>query len=222
MIQRDAVPQSLENTEINKTISILIADDHSLLADALRVVLSSEPDFAVEICGTLGMTLEQLQHAQSTFDIVMLDISMPGMEGLASVRQVIDAAQNAAVVVFSGTADDDFVWQAIEMGAKGFISKQHLFKSFTAILRLIADGHEYIPLSLSRHGALNAKKQSKIDDRERHILQFVAEGKTNKVIALEMNSTEVAIKMKMRTVCSKLNAKNRTHAVMVARQKCLI
>ncbi|SEK18119.1 response regulator [Pacificibacter marinus] len=216
------MPLSLENIEINKKISILIADDHSLLADALSVVLSSEPDLVAEVCGTLGTTLELLQHGSSTFDIVMLDISMPGMEGLVSVKRVIDAAQGAAVVVFSGTADDDFVWQAIELGAKGFISKQHPFKSFTTILRLIADGHEFIPLSLSRRGALNSKIQSQIDDRERHILQFVAEGKTNKVIALEMNSTEGAIKMKMRTVCNKLNAKNRTHAVMVARQKCLI
>ena len=205
----------------SKPISVLIADDHSLVSDALRMVLLAESDFAVDLAESLEATLARLRGGQ-TFDIVMLDISMPGMEGLRSVKQVIDSARGAAVVVFSGTADDDFVWQAIELGAKGFISKGQPFKSFAATLRLIADGNEFVPLSLSRRSSAHKANDYNIDDRERLILRSVSEGKTNKEIAIEMDSTEVAIKMKMRAICTKLDAKNRTHAAMIARQKSLI
>ena len=79
-----------------------------------------------------------------------------------------------------------------------------------------------MPLSLSRRGAANKVNDFGIDDRERTILRAVSEGKTNKTIANELETTEVAIKMKMRGICSKLDAKNRAHAAMIARQKHLI
>lgn len=203
-------------------ISVLIADDHDLVADALRVVLSAEADFNVQICGSLSQALERLEENPSGFNIIMLDVAMPGMDGLRSVKQVIDAAGDGYVVIFSGTADDDFVWQSIEIGAKGFISKSQPYKSFASTLRLVADGNEFVPLSMSRRGAKSKANELNIDDRERRILQSVSEGKTNKSIAAELDSTEVAIKMKMRAICSKLGAKNRAHAAMIARQKNLI
>ncbi|RPE71153.1 LuxR family two component transcriptional regulator [Pacificibacter maritimus] len=211
----------LQSSSVEK-ISVLIADDHSLVADALQAVLNSEPDFTSETSSNLTATLELLQSDERRFDIIMLDISMPGMDGLRSVSQVIEVAKNSAVVVFSGTSDDEFIWRAIELGAKGFISKEQPFKSFATTLRLIADGNEFVPMALSRRGAKITDTQIQIDDRERFILMAVSEGKTNKMIAAETDSTEVAIKMKMRSICTKLDAKNRTHAVVVARQKSLI
>jgi two-component system nitrate/nitrite response regulator NarP len=203
-------------------IKVLIADDHDLVADALRVVLNSEPDFKATVCSSLSQTLEQLRTFPNGFDIIMLDIVMPGMDGLRSVKQVIEAAGTGNVVVFSGTAEDGFIWQAIELGAKGFISKSQAYKSFASTLRLIADGNEFVPLSLSRRATEVKENDYQIDERERLILRAVSEGKTNKAIALELISTEVAIKMKMRSICAKLDAKNRAHAAMIARQKHII
>lgn len=203
-------------------ISVLIADDHDLIADALKLVLQKEHDFTVELSNSLAATLDILRSNPKDFDVVMLDISMPGMEGLRSVKQVIDAARKSAVVVFSGTADSEFVWQAIELGAKGFISKAQPLRSFATTIRLIADGNEFVPLSLSRRAALPQSDSGDIGSRERFILRSVSEGKTNKEIAIELNSSEVYIKMKMRAICSKLDAKNRAHAAIIAKKKSLI
>ena len=78
----------------------MIADDHDLVADALRVVLSAETDFVAEVCSSLDQALSRLEDAPNKFDIVMLDVAMPGMDGLRSVKQVVDAAENGHVVVF--------------------------------------------------------------------------------------------------------------------------
>jgi two-component system nitrate/nitrite response regulator NarP len=214
----------LETSNLNaiEKISVLIADDHDLVADALGVVLSAEVDFEVKVCGSLPQTLDHLRAAPSGFNIIMLDVDMPGMDGLRSVKQVIDAAGSGYVVIFSGTTEDEFVWQAIELGAKGFISKSQAYKSFASTLRLVADGNEFVPVSMSRRGANTKPNDFNIDERERNILRSVSEGKTNKTIAIELASTEVAIKMKMRGICAKLDAKNRAHAAMIARQKHLI
>lgn len=206
----------------NDTISVLIADDHSLVADAIKLVLLEERDFTVQICNSFETTLEAMQVAPEGFDVIMLDISMPGMEGLKSVKSVVSAAGGGNVVIFSGTTDDDFIWQAIGLGAKGFISKTQPCKSFASTLRLIADGNEFVPLSLARKSQERKSGVSVVDERERLILRSAAAGKTNKEIAIELDTTEVAIKMKMRAICAKLDARNRTHAAMIAKQTGLI
>ncbi|WP_439104463.1 response regulator transcription factor [Celeribacter marinus] len=206
----------------NDTISVLIADDHSLVADAIKLVLLEERDFTVQICNSFETTIEAMQAAPEGFDVIMLDISMPGMEGLKSVKSVVSAAGDGNVVIFSGTTDDDFIWQAIGLGAKGFISKTQPCKSFASTLRLIADGNEFVPLSLARKSQERRAGVSVVDERERLILRSAAAGKTNKEIAIELDTTEVAIKMKMRAICAKLDARNRTHAAMIAKQTGLI
>ncbi|SDF24606.1 two component transcriptional regulator, LuxR family [Celeribacter baekdonensis] len=216
-------PQRQSNTEMQqRMVSVLIADDHKLISEALKIILVEEGDFSVETSVSLQSTLDVLRAHPKSFDVVMLDISMPGMEGLRSVKQVVDATHEGSVVIFSGTADDDFVWQAIEIGAKGFISKGQPFRSFAATLRLIADGNEFVPLSLSRSVKNATKGADGPDEQERRILKLVAEGKTNKEIAFELNSSEVAIKMKMRSICTKLDAKNRAHAAILAQRHGLI
>ncbi|WP_417243990.1 response regulator transcription factor [Celeribacter sp.] len=210
-----------EAIERPASISVLIADDHTLVADAIKMVLLEERDFDVRVCNSYGDTLTALKEGDG-YDVVMLDISMPDMQGLKSVKSVVEAVGEGSVVIFSGTADEDFIWQALSMGAKGFISKAQAFKSFPNTLRLIADGNEFVPISLARKSQDGVRGTSAIDGRERLILRSAAAGKTNKEIAIELETTEVAIKMKMRAICSKLDARNRTHAAMIAKQTGLL
>ena len=198
-------------------LSVLIADDHSLIADALRMVLESCNGFTVALCATLDDTLAAVSGGG--VDILMLDIAMPGMEGLSSVRKVVQQAPGTAVIVFSGTVDAAFVHRAVDLGARGFISKGQPAQSLAATLRHVAAGNIVLPADLPPR---NKGAEITLDDRERTILQAVSQGKTNREIAAATQSTEVAIKMKMRAICIKLDAKNRAHAAMIARQKALI
>ncbi len=203
-------------------IHVVIADDHRMIAEALRDTLVEHGGFRVSLSETLGTTLITLRANRNDEILVLLDITMPGMQGLRSVKQVIDAVPNGAVVLFSGTSDGDFVWRAIDLGAKGFISKTQQLRSLPTTLKLIHDGNDFVPMSLSRREDAKATSDAPLNDTERFILKAVAEGKTNKEIALEINRSEVAVKMKMRAICQRLNARNRAHAVIVASKAQLI
>jgi two-component system nitrate/nitrite response regulator NarP len=206
----------------NGSISVLIADDHKMIGESLRSNLLNEDDFDVQVVYNLSETLSTLRNRPGHLDLVLLDISMPGMTGLKSVKQVIEAAAKGAVVIFSGTADQDFIWQAIDLGAKGYIPKAQSLRSLPTTLRLIADGNEFVPLELQQHKRQADDDPADITEKDRLILKSVAEGKTNKEIAIETGKTEITIKMKMRALCSRLGARNRAHAVIIASQKGLI
>lgn len=205
-----------------ETITVLIADDHKMISEALKALLSPDEGFDVYLAASLSETLDALRHKSVSFDLILLDVSMPGMQGLRSVKHVIDTARDASVVVFSGTTEPDFVWQAIELGAKGYISKDQPLRSLPATLRLIADGHEFVPITLSRQRPGETDEPGGLTSRDRLILKSVSEGKTNKEIAVELGLTELAIKMKMRGLYSRLNARNRAHAVIIATQQGII
>lgn len=203
-------------------IRVLIADDHRLIAEALRDTLLAHGGFQVGVSESLHGTLDALRPNRNDPVLVLLDITMPGMQGLRSVKQVIDTVPNGAVVLFSGTTDADFVWRAIDLGAKGFISKSQQLRSLPSTLQLIHEGNEFVPLSLSRRGEAEPDASVSLSETDRYILKAVAAGKTNKEIALEISRSEVAVKMKMRAICQRLNARNRAHAVIVASKAELI
>ncbi|WP_245831628.1 response regulator transcription factor [Salibaculum halophilum] len=203
-------------------IHVLIADDHRMIAEALRATLLEHGGFRVSLSETLDGTLGTLRANGKDRVLVMLDITMPGMQGLRSVKRVIDAVPNGSVVLFSGTSDGDFVWRAIDLGAKGFVSKSQQLRSLPTTLQLIHDGNEFVPMSLPRRDAAKKASDASLSDTDLFILRAVAEGKTNKEIALEIDRSEVAVKMRMRTICQRLNARNRAHAVIVASKANLL
>lgn len=206
----------------DNNIAVLIADDHKMIAEALKSTLSEDRLFSVALVDSLSEALDMLRNKPDGFDLVLLDVSMPGMQGLRSVKHVVEASGRGSVVIFSGTAEPDFVWQAIELGAKGYISKDQPLRSLPTTLRLIADGHEFVPLSLTRRKLEKTSDASTISEQDRLILKSVSHGKTNKEIAIELDQTEIAIKMKMRAICGRLNARNRAHAVIIATQAGII
>ncbi|SLN49164.1 Transcriptional regulatory protein DegU [Aquimixticola soesokkakensis] len=195
-------------------LSILLADDHQMVCDALKRVLSEDHGFQVDIAHDLEGTLRGL--ATGAYDVVLLDLSMPGMDGLAGLRRVVFAAPDSHVVLFSGNADDRTVWAAIDAGAKGYIPKSLSSQSLASTLQLVASGQQFVPLSVSRSAALRTEN-TPLSAQEIHILTSVANGKTNREIALDLELAEITIKVKMRAICTRLGAKNRTHAAMLAK-----
>jgi two-component system nitrate/nitrite response regulator NarP len=206
-------------------ISILVADDHVLLADAVAHILGDEKDFRVTTAQNLSDTLAALGTAR--FDIVLLDVMMPGMEGLVSVVRVIAAADKARVVLFSGNVASAFAHKAIASGAAGFIPKTLPVRSLPAALRLVHSGQVFMPVGVSgdqtvvRRSA-DAPEGPNLTALQTQILRLVQQGKTNKEIARSIDTTEMAVKMHLRSIFAKLNARNRAHAVTIALASGLI
>ncbi len=204
------------NTKSAKPISILIADDHQLVREMIYAFIENQDEFEASVAHSYDEALTTLE-ASGSFDVILLDAHMPGMEGIVSIESLVKAYPGSAIVVFSGTVSNEYVQEALLAGAKGYIPKSLPFKSLLSAITLIASGEVFVPSTFSTGNTDSAKLRSfNLTDSELAVLRKVRAGWSNKEIAREMHATEVTIKMHMRAICNKLGAKNRTQAAVVA------
>lgn len=202
-------------------LQILIADDHRLLGEAVANLLRTGAGHGVATSESLETTLAAL--AGRKFDMVLLDLKMPGMVGLASVRNVIEKAAPAKVVLFTGQVDRHFLNSALDLGVKGLIPKTMPLQSLASVIALIESGQIFVPMQdVSAAAPSEQDTGAKLSEKEHFVLRLAADGLTNKEIARDMGTTEVTIKMHMRSVCKKLGARNRAHAAMISRERALL
>lgn len=200
-------------------ISILIADDHDLVKDAVALALSQTNEFIVSTTRTLAQTEAYLvEHGK--IDVVMLDLVMPGMDGVSSIKKVVDLNQDGAVVLFSGNAEPRVLEQAIKAGCAGLIPKSLPLRSLSSVLKFIYSGQVFMPVKAKFDQ--EKVKSANLTERDIFILESVADGLTNKEIAWKLAVSEVTVKARMRAICSKLGASNRASAVINARSTGLI
>ena len=203
------------------TLKLLLADDHNLLVEAVSTMLNSMPNYEAITTDTLNGAISLLTE-HGDFDIVLLDLKMPGMTGLESVQKVVKSAGDGKVVLFTGMVDRHFLTSALELGCKGLIPKTMPLKSLDSVIQLIVSGQIFVPMDTASAGADNAGKDHNLSDKELYVLRQAADGMTNKEIARDMDASEVTVKMHMRSICKKLGARNRAHAAMISRERALI
>jgi two-component system nitrate/nitrite response regulator NarP len=196
-------------------LKILIADDHKMVAGALSDFLTKIGGFEVYCAHSLDETLGVLTKL-ANIDIIMLDLKMPGMTGITSVKSVLDAAPESKVVIFSAYADTVMLDRALQSGVKGFIPKSLAVKSLPSILRLVDSGQTFFPFK-PMHENLFSSNKDQLTKIEISIVHMIADGATNKHIANEIGQTETTVKMLVRSICKKLGAKNRAHAAILGR-----
>jgi two-component system nitrate/nitrite response regulator NarP len=202
------------------SLKVLIGDDHRLLGEAVANLLRTSAGYTVATAESYDSTIAAL--AGGGFDVVLLDLKMPGMNGLSSVKQVVDKAGSARVVLFTGQVDRHFLNSALEFGVRGLIPKTMPLQSLLSVIQLIASGQVFVPMQDAESRASAASGDTPLSDKEHFVLSRAAEGLTNKEIARDMAISEVSVKMHMRAICRKLEARNRAHAVMISRERALI
>lgn len=213
---------------------ILIADDHPLYLDAVRqqiarIFRKSDIFLASSLTGVLD-TL-----SSTPVDLVMLDYSMPGTDGLAAVKQVVKAAGAAPVVVISGVAPERDVIACIQAGAKGFLPKTLEGPVFSAAVSLVVSGGTYVPTEFMLSSTASppvqpppaAEASGTLDpgdfsQRELALLKMVVAAASNKEIAREFDLQEVTIKFYLTRIFRKMGVKNRAHAAVVAVRSGLV
>ena len=210
-----------ETGDNENTLKIAIADDHKLLADAVSSMLGGEGGFETSCCYDLESLLKLL--GRDKFDVVLLDLKMPGMSGLDSVAQVVRAARDGYVVLFTGQVDRHVLDKALELGVRGLIAKTMPLRSLGSIIELISSGQIFVPVGAAFPGSTtDLENNHGLNDKELYVLRLAADGMTNKEIGREMGATEVIIKMHMRSICRKLGARNRAHAAIISRERSLL
>jgi DNA-binding NarL/FixJ family response regulator len=206
-------------------MKILIADDHELFRDGLRHVLDQfeGPPTIVE-ASDFPQTIAAVQR-EKDIDIVLLDLSMPGMtwgDGLAKLKELLP--ETVPVIVLSASDDRRHVLQAVTMGAAGFIPKTSSSRVMLSALKLVLSGGVYLPPALLEQGNPDGDGMPVAGDaavasltpRQREVLALLGQGKSNKEIARVLELAEGTVKLHVTAILKALNVNNRTRAVVAA------
>lgn len=201
-------------SEASDILRILVVDDHSLICDTLCAALGGEDGFETESVGTIEAAALRIADA-GRFDVVLLDYEVPGMDGLAGLRIMIEA-NGGAVALFSGVAGRPVVERALDARASGFVPKTLPLRTLKHAVRLIADGELFLPGEFMRRNADDSTSDLGLKPREIKVLGFLCEGMQNKEIGREIGVEETIVKMDVKSICRKLGARNRTQVVIEA------
>ncbi|MEL7097196.1 MAG: response regulator transcription factor [Pseudomonadota bacterium] len=199
-------------------MKILIADDHDLVRDTLSAFMENEPDLQVTAVANLDEACEAAR--KTLFDLILLDYSMPGMNGLEGLAKAMEAGDGRPVAIMSGIAPKAVAQDALDAGAIGFLPKTMGAKSLINAVRFMAAGETFVPVKFMT--ADDPEPQNELakglSQRELEVLSGLCRGLSNKEIARELDLQEVTIKLHVKTTCRKLDAKNRTQAAMIAKE----
>lgn len=197
---------------------LLIADDHELVRDALRSHFEREaPGTIVRGVGTVSEALKALDDGVP-FDILLLDLRMPGMNGLNGLVRLRERYPSLKIALMSGEAKNEDVRLALAHGAVGFLPKTLPGTLLLQALQRMLAGEIFMPENMAEtaiHSDANTLNGT-FTRREREVLDFLLKGQSNKEIARALDLEEVTVKLHIRGLCRKLGAKNRTQAAMRA------
>ncbi|BAK78196.1 two component transcriptional regulator, LuxR family [Pseudogulbenkiania sp. NH8B] len=206
--------------------TVLIADDHPLFREAMRLVVSSALGEGSEIveCESLDAALDAVRR-NPAIELAMIDINMPGMDGLAGLARLRQQAPTLPVIVVSADERHSTVEAAMSVGASGFIPKSFSRDSMTEAVNAVLGGDIYLPPSLAdRDTGVPGSSPEQLQDlasrlalltkQERCVLDYIVGGKSNKVVAIELNIAESTVKAHVSAILRKLKVSSRTQAVI--------
>ncbi len=205
------------------SIRILITDDHGFMRAGLRAILESEPD--LQIIGEAGNG-EDAVHMAGKFqpDIILLDIGMPGMDGIEATRLVTKLAPKSQVLILSVYEDESLVREAIKAGASGYVVKRAVEEELIAAIRAVSRGDMYIHPAVTRllvkdltpSAAPNKDALASITPREREVMGYLIRGHTNRQIAEILSISIRTVEGHRASIFDKLGLKNRVELVEFA------
>lgn len=198
---------------------VLIVDDHDLLRDMLVMFLGSQGDIETSTAADVDQACARVDE-EDPYDLILLDLNMPGMNGLVGLARVIALKDGQRVALMSGEATREIAEKALEAGAAGFVPKTLPAKSMINAVRFMAMGEQYAPIDFMTavdEAPINSLAE-KLSPRELQVLKGLTEGKPNKEIARDLDLQEATVKLHVKTLYRKVGAANRTQAAMIARE----
>jgi len=202
-------------------IRVLIADDHMVVREGLRAILEAAPDLLPVGEATDGAEAVRLV-GEKTPDVVLMDLRMPGMDGIEAIRQISAQYPEVQVVILTTYDEDDYIVRGLRAGARGYLLKDSGRKVLFEAIRAAARGESLLPPEVvakvvanlqSPHQPVEAEALSK---RENQVLAQLVRGAPNKEIALELSISERTVKAHVTSIFNKLGASSRAEAVAIA------
>ena len=210
---------------------ILLADDHTVMRSALRLLLERQPDF--EVVGEAGDGRQAVELAARLQPaVVVLDIAMPNLNGIEAARQIAARDQKVSVVILSMHSDESYVMRALKAGARGYLLKDSAEADLIQAIRAVEEGKSFFSPAIRRmllEDYVRQMREKDADDsyellttREREILQLIAEGKANKEISAMLNLSLYTVETHRTHILQKLNIHTVPELILYAVRKGII
>lgn len=218
---------------IGNKIRVLIADDHQVVREGLATVLKSKED--IEVLDLAKDGVEAVEKARTLLpDVVLMDISMPRMNGVEATRQIKRENPHIGIVVLTMHDEEEYIFDLVQAGATGYLLKDADSGQIAKAIRAVSQGESLIHPTVANKiltefslladgkGRKSTRLEHDLTEREITVLQLVAEGKTNKEIANHLDLSEKTVKNHVRNIFHKLHVYDRTQAAIHAIRKGLI
>jgi DNA-binding NarL/FixJ family response regulator len=202
-------------------ITALIVDDHEVVREGLRLSLSRAPHIRVVGEAADGASAVELAQRRKP-DVVIMDVRMPGMDGLEATRVLSEQAPDAKVLIFTAYSERSLLGRGLESGAKGYILKEAPHQTLVRAIEKVAQGEGYVDPALMPAFLMGKDQGEMLTQREREILQLLADGMSNADVAQRLFISQETVKSHVRHILTKLEADTRTHAVAIALREAII
>jgi DNA-binding NarL/FixJ family response regulator len=201
-------------------ITCLIVDDHEVVREGLRLSLSRAPHIRVIGEASDGAAAVALAERRRP-DVVIMDVRMPGMDGLEATKILSETAPDVAVLIFTAYSERSLLSRGLESGAKGYILKEAPHQTLLRAIEKVVAGEGYVDPALMP-SFLGSRGDEMLTTREREILQLLADGMSNADVASRLFISQETVKSHVRHILTKLEADTRTHAVAIALREAII
>lgn len=216
---------------VTDPLQVAIVDDHRLLTDAIRLLLKGEP--GIQIAGVFHTAEEALSSwEQHPPNIVLMDIDLPGMDGIEATRRLLEAHPEIRVIVITAFQESDLLAEAVKLGAVGFVPKTHAAEHLVQVIRMVGEGQMVLPADQLaalfsgqpfRSGLASRKTHSRdLTVRETRILQEVADGWSTADIAVRLSLSPSTVRGYLRDIMARLGVHSQVEAVAVAIRSGLV
>jgi len=212
---------------MSEPLRLLLVDDHAIVRAGLRMLFQAEAD--MQIVGEAGSGAEAVVAVRALKpDVVIMDVAMPGMNGIEATRQIKEAHPGTAVLALTMHEDEQYFFAMINAGAAGYIPKRAAPDDLVAAIRAVAQGHAFLHASLARFlmGEAAARRDPQdaplLTPRESQVLALIAEGYTSREIAEELVLSAKTVERHRENIMSKLDVHNRVELVRYALERGLL
>ena len=212
-------------------IRILLADDHTVVRDGLRALLEREPDMSVVAEASDGLESVRLAESESP-DVVLMDLAMPNLNGMEATRRILQMNPRIGILILSMHKDESYVLGALKAGAKGYLLKDSIRSEVIQGIRAVSQGRSFMTTKIARilqqeyvgrlqqHGLEDS--YDLLSDREREVLQMIAEGRANKDIANLLFISPTTVETHRAHILRKLNIHTVPELILYAVRKGII
>jgi len=201
-------------------ITTLIVDDHEVVREGLRLSLSRAPHIRVIGEAADGEAAVELAERRKP-NVVIMDVRMPGMDGLEATKILTERVPESAVLIFTAYSERSLLSRGLESGAKGYVLKEAPHETLLRAIEKVASGEGFVDPALMP-AFLTGKDDDTLTTREREILQLLADGMSNADVATKLFISQETVKSHVRHILAKLEADTRTQAVAIALREAII